>query len=214
MTTGIVIMAKAPEPGAVKTRLAPLLGQAGCAELQRRLIQHTVRWALRAADLVSVAYAPAGAGELLAGLVPPAVALFPQRGASLGARMQAACADAAGRHHGPLALIGTDAPLLGPSHVHAAFAELAQGADACLIPARDGGYVLIALTNLDAAAFDIPDGAWGGPDVLEQTLEALARAGLRAALLPAVPDLDTPGDVMALKAHPGCPPALRTVLAC
>lgn len=206
-------MAKAPVPGSVKTRLEPLLGDGGCAELQGQLIRHTVAWAPDAADLVSLAYAPADAGGVLATLVPPALALFPQRGTELGARLHAACADAAGRHTGPLAVVGTDAPLLGPGHVRAAFAELEGGADACLIPAEDGGYVLIALAIPNTAAFDIPAGAWGGPQVFALTLDALARAGMRTTVLPALPDLDTPADALALREHPGCPRALQAVLA-
>ncbi|WP_249010531.1 TIGR04282 family arsenosugar biosynthesis glycosyltransferase [Conexibacter sp. DBS9H8] len=213
MRSALLIMAKAPIAGAVKTRLAPLLGDARCAELQGRLIRHTVDWAVKAADVTSLAYAPADAGEALAALVPPAVALFPQRGVDLGARLRAACADVAGRDVGPVAVVGTDAPLLGPSHVRAAFAELENGADACLIPAHDGGYVLIALAIPHPAAFDIPVDAWGGSDVFALTLAALTRAGLRAAVLPALPDLDTPADALALRQHPGCPPALQAVLA-
>lgn len=212
MTTGILIMAKAPAPGLVKTRLAPLLGDSGCVELQSQLIRHTVAWASDAADRVSLAYAPDDAGAAFAALVPPALALFPQRGADLGARLRAACADAAGRHTGPLAVIGTDAPLLGPGHVRAAFAELEGGADACLIPAQDGGYVLIALATPNPAAFDIPAQAWGGPRVCALTLDALARLEMRTAVLPGLPDLDTPADALALREHPGCPRALQAVL--
>ncbi len=213
MRTGLLVMAKAPAPGAVKTRLEPLLGDHGCAELQSRLIRHTVTWAVNAADAVSLAYAPVDAGSLLANLVPPEVALFPQRGENLGARLAAACADAAGRNRGPLAVIGTDAPLLGAPHVRSAFASLRAGAGASLIPALDGGYVLIAMATPDPAAFDLPVRAWGGPDVLSLTLAALDRAGITVALLPPVPDLDTPADACALLRHPGCPPSIQAVLA-
>ncbi|MDE3132843.1 MAG: TIGR04282 family arsenosugar biosynthesis glycosyltransferase [Acidobacteriota bacterium] len=209
----MLIMAKAPEAGAVKTRLEPLLGPDGCAALQAALIRHTVSWAVGAADLVSLAYAPASAGLVLADLVPPGVALFPQRGPDLGARLRSACADVAGRRGGPLAVIGTDAPLLGPNHLQAAFAALAGGVDACVIPAHDGGYVMIALAAPTPEAFKLPAVAWGGPHVFELTLDALARAGLRTSVLSRLPDLDDPADAVALREHPDCPPALIEALA-
>ncbi|WP_249011916.1 TIGR04282 family arsenosugar biosynthesis glycosyltransferase [Conexibacter sp. DBS9H8] len=212
MRTGVLIMAKAPLPGRVKTRLAVLLGDHGAADLQAALIAHTVAWAAQAADVVSLAYAPVGAAASFAEFVPDHVALFPQRGADLGARMQNACADAGDRHSGPLAVIGTDAPLLGPASLDAAFTEIAEGADACLIPALDGGYVLLGLATPDPAAFAIPSDAWGGSEVCALTLAALRRRGLRTSVLAPLPDLDTPADALALRRHPRCPPALAKVL--
>ncbi len=207
-------MAKAPLPGTVKTRLAPLLGHHGCAALQAELIRHTAAWVAQASDRTAVAYAPVRATDAITRLVPPGVELFAQHGANLGARMRSASARAAAgwAPASALALIGTDAPLLGPGNLLAAFAALAQ-ADACVIPAHDGGYVLIALATPAAAPFDLPPTAWGGPQVLELTLGALARAGLSTAVLPAVADLDTPADALALRSDPNCPASLRALLA-
>lgn len=195
----VVVMAKAPRPGQVKTRMEPCLGRAGCAALQAALLRQAAGLAVEAApDAAFVAYAPAEAEAELSELVPPGVALFPQHGASLGQRMAAAAGEVFRRHGGPLAVIGADAPTLDSARVGAAFAELAAGTDVCLGPARDGGYYLLAATRPAPALFDLPDQAWGGPEVLELTVRAVEAAGLSTALLPEEHDLDTPADAAAL----------------
>jgi len=208
--TGALIIARAPRPGTVKTRLEPLLGPVGCAGLQATLIAHTVAWASLAADRVWLAFTPGDAREELAGLVPEHVSLFAQASGDLGARLRAATRRI--RHKGPLIVIGTDAPLLGAQHFAGAVRRLADGHDACLVPALDGGYALIGLAQPTPAAFALPPAAWGGPDVFALTLAALQRAGLATAVLEPVGDLDTPADAHVLRSDPRCPPAVRAAL--
>jgi rSAM/selenodomain-associated transferase 1 len=209
--TAILIMARAPRAGQVKTRLEPLLGAAGCARLQAALVRHTVAWTTATARRAWLAYTPADARDELAALAPPPTALFAQRGADLGERLAHAVRRAHGR--GSLIVIGTDAPLLGAHHVRAARRVLRRGRDACLVPALDGGYALIALARPAPEAFRLPSEAWGGPDVLELTVRALDRAQLSHALLDPVPDLDTPSDALALREDSRCPPQVRAALA-
>lgn len=205
-------MAKAPRPGEVKTRLEPLLRADGCARLQTELIRHTAGWAVRAARTVRLAFTPHDAQADLARLVPKRVRLFPQRDGDLGARLLAATESACHGHHGPLVVIGTDAPELGAVHLRFAEHALSRGADVCLVPALDGGYALIALARAIPAAFDLPTDAWGGPDVLALTIAALSAAGCTTALLDPVRDLDTPADAPYIVADPRCPPAIRATL--
>jgi rSAM/selenodomain-associated transferase 1 len=209
--TGILIMARAPRPGHVKTRLEPLLGAAGCARLQAALVRHTAAWAAATARRAWLAHTPPDARDELAALVPPRTALFAQRGRDLGERL----AHAAGRAHGrgSLIVIGTDSPTLDAQHVLAARRVLRRGRDACLVPALDGGYALIALARPAPEAFRLPSDAWGGSDVLELTVRALDRAHLSHALLEPVTDLDTPSDALALRDDPRCPPPVRVALA-
>jgi len=61
-----------------------------------------------------------------------------------------------------------------------------------LVPAEDGGYVLLGLRAPQPALFE--GVAWGGPQVLAATRQRIAAAGLRHVELPALPDLDTPAD--------------------
>jgi glycosyltransferase A (GT-A) superfamily protein (DUF2064 family) len=186
--TGVLIMARAPRAGEVKTRLEPLLGSEGCARLQAELIRHTTGRLAHAAQQAWLAFTPADAdGELATQFV------F--------------------RHQrDPLAVVGSDAPELGPVHLRLADHALATGHDACVIPTLDGGYALIALTRPTPAAFDLPAEAWGGPDVLDLTLVALRAAGRATALLDPVRDLDTPEDARYVAADPRCPGAVRRVL--
>jgi uncharacterized protein len=210
--TGVLIMARAPRAGEVKTRLEPLLGPEGCARLQAELIRHTARWTARSAPEAWLAFTPADAHNELAGLVSPTIWRFAQRGRNLGERLRHATRFVFRHRRDPLAVIGTDAPELGPVHLGCVDRALAAGHDACLIPTRDGGYALIALTRPTPAAFDLPPEAWGGPDVLELTLIALGGAGLTTALLEPVRDLDTPEDARYMAADPRCPGAVRRTL--
>jgi rSAM/selenodomain-associated transferase 1 len=210
--TGILIMARAPRPGEAKTRLEPLLGPDGCARLQTELIRHTTRWVAGTTASAWLAFTPPDSRAELGGLVPRRVRLFPQGSGDLGARMRAATELVSRRHHGPLIVIGTDAPELGPVHLRFAERALASGHDACLVPALDGGYALIALARPAPAAFDLPPEAWGGPDVLALTMMALAAAGCATALLEPVRDLDTPADASYVAADPRCPPPVRLAL--
>ena len=210
--TGVLIMTKAPRPGEAKTRLEPLLGHRGSVELQRELIRHTVGWAAGVADHTWVAYSPVDAGAELGELVPANAHLFPQADGHLGRRLLHAVGRVADMFGGRLAVIGTDAPLLGASQLESVFSRLIGGHDACLVPALDGGYCLIGLSRPIGLPFHLPAGAWGGPRVLELTLKLLEGAGYRTAQLPAVSDLDVPTDVHRLLADPCCPAAIRRVL--
>lgn len=212
MSCGVLIMAKAPRPGLVKTRLEPLLGRSGCVELQRELIRYTAGWVSSLAAPTWLAYAPEDAALELAELLPEGIRLFPQSSGDLGWRLRAATATVTGEHEGPLAVVGIDAPLLAPAHVDAASRTLVGGHDACLVPALDGGYSMIALARPDGRAFEIPARAWGGPEVLELTIGALRGANMTAVCLGPVGDLDTPADVTALLADPSCPPRIRDAL--
>jgi rSAM/selenodomain-associated transferase 1 len=211
--SGVLIMARAPRPGEGKTRLRPLLGPAGCARLQATLLEHTADWATEAAEQVWVAFTPPDAGAEIAVRAPAGVRLFPQTGADLGARLAAASRRVSHAHAGALCVVGTDAPLLGPHHVQAAEGELRRGYDACVIPARDGGYAMIALARPTPGAFALPPEVWGGPRVLELTLRALRGSGCATSVLDPVADLDTIADALALRENPKCPAAVRAALS-
>jgi glycosyltransferase A (GT-A) superfamily protein (DUF2064 family) len=138
--------------------------------------------------------------------------MFPQGAGDLGARLRAATELVFRRDRGPLIVIGTDAPELGPVHLRFAEHALATGHDACVVPALDGGYALIALARPTPAAFDLPPDAWGGPEVLARTMTALHAAGCKTALLDPVRDLDTPADARYVAADPRCPPPVKLAL--
>ncbi|MBA3262391.1 MAG: TIGR04282 family arsenosugar biosynthesis glycosyltransferase [Thermoleophilaceae bacterium] len=203
-------MARAPRRGQAKTRLEPLLGPAGCARLQAALLCHTAHWAATVAPRVRIAFTPDDARAEVAELAPHGALLLAQGEGDLGVRLARAVERA--DKHDRLVIVGTDAPLLGPEHVRAAWRALRDGWDACIVPALDGGYALIALARPAPTVFDLPSAAWGGPQVLELTMAALHRARLSCRLLDPVADLDTPEDALAFRDDPRCPPAIRTRL--
>lgn len=207
----VLIMAKAPRPGLVKTRLHPLLGPHGAAALQAVLIRHTATLA-GAAAATFLAYDPPDAAPQMRRLVPASVTLFPQRGGNLGERMAAAAAHVNTATGGPVLVLGTDAPTLTEGILRHAGDLLGGEVDAVLGPALDGGYYLIGLARPTPAAFAIDPGLWSGNRVLAATLAALAGAGRRTRLLETLRDLDTPDDAAALRADPAVPATITTLL--
>lgn len=201
--THIIVMAKAPVAGRVKTRLAPLLGDAGALALHRQLIESTL-FRARDAALGAVTLWIDGditLPEVTTCALRQRVGLQAQQGADLGARMQAAFAhtfattfDTTPARDLRCLLIGSDCPALTSLTLHDAAAALDQH-DAVLVPALDGGYVLLGLTRPQPTLFD--GIAWGTDSVLAATHERMRRAGLSCAELAPLPDLDTPDDYRA-----------------
>lgn len=183
------MFARAPVAGAAKTRLIPLLGAHGAAQLQARLIETALAKA-RAVPDCAVTLWLAGEASALPASARGGTAIELQHGADLGERMAHAFARSLARSRRVL-LIGTDCPALTRIDLLAAFAAL-EAHDVVLQPAEDGGYVLIGLRAPQPGLFD--GIAWGGPTVLEGTRQRSAQLGLREATLPALPDLDTPQD--------------------
>lgn len=188
----IAVFVKAPVPGAVKTRLAATLGDEGAARLQARLARHALATAVEAgAGPVELWCAPdeshAFFGECAREFGVP---LKRQRGGDLGARMRYAAEEAhvAGW---PIVIIGADCPALTASHLRLA-AHALRINDVVLVPAEDGGYVLVGLSKPVAGLFE--GVAWGGEDVMAQTRARLAGAGAVWMELPPLWDVDRPAD--------------------
>jgi rSAM/selenodomain-associated transferase 1 len=200
--TTLIIFAKAPVAGQVKTRLMPALGAAGAAELAARLLEHTVAAAMSAGfQAVELCTAPDASHPAFVRLAArhPGLQLGVQdtsAGADLGARMHHALTRRlAGA--GQALLIGTDAPALDASMLREA--ALAMSAhDAVFVPAHDGGYALVGLTSPQPSLFS--GMAWSTPQVMAQTRDRAQQAGLRWAELPAVADIDEPADLVHLPA--------------
>ena len=204
-------MATAPRAGEALPRLEPLLGADGCLQLARALIARAARWAAGVGP-TWIAHAPGEARDEIAALAPAGVRLVEQEGADQGTRRERAFAHVAGEHSGPVIVIGTDQPMLGPSHAWAALDDLRDGVDVCLGPATSGGYYLIAARELHPALFAIDPEAWGGPRVMALTLEAIVGAGLSMGWLRSERDLAGPDDAAALVADPCAPADIVTAL--
>jgi rSAM/selenodomain-associated transferase 2/rSAM/selenodomain-associated transferase 1 len=192
----LLVFAKDPVAGEVKTRLVATLGAERAAALQRELAERTLALAAEArsqgiVDRVVLCCAPDPARPAFAQWRDRyAVELAAQRGEDLGARMRAAL-DAALACGVPALLIGTDCPALDVGGLAQAAAAL-DNYDAVFVPAEDGGYVLVGL----ARSLDAFGGiAWGTPDVMAATRAKLNAARATWRELPALWDVDRPQDV-------------------
>ena len=197
--THLVVFAKAPLAGFAKTRLIPALGPEGAATLARHMLSHTLQQALAAgAQAVELCMSPAPSDPAWDGIaLPPAVERTAQGEGDLGARMCRAVERALTLHQGPVLLMGTDCPALS-ARVIAEAARQLEHHDAVLLPASDGGYVLIGLRQPDASLFTHM--AWSTPVVAAETLRRMASLRLRVWHGPVLHDIDEPRDLDHLPA--------------
>lgn len=194
----VLVFAKAPIPGAVKTRLIPLLGAEGAARLQARLIEHTLAIVRHAdPDSIELHGEPADDPFLRDCAGRYRATLIQQCRGDLGARMQHAFEAAFTRDpQTPAIGIGTDCPALALLHLQRAAQMLTAGHDAVFAPAEDGGYVLIGLCRSAPRLFE--DVAWSTAHVMEQTRERLRELRWRWLELETLWDVDQPADYQRL----------------
>ena len=192
----ILVFAKAPVPGRVKTRLIPALGESGAARLAARMLDHALEQA-RAAGVgpVELYMSPEpGSADWMPLTLPSDIATSAQGEGDLGERM----ARAAQRRidDGEVVLLmGTDCPGLDAQRLRAAAARL-QGHDAVMYPAMDGGYPLLGLRRFHPGLFaDMP---WSTDAVARLTLERMASLGWRVWVGETLRDIDEPGDLPTL----------------
>jgi uncharacterized protein len=185
----IAILAKAPLPGLAKTRLAPVLGADGAANLQARFIAHAVTTAQSAALGPVTLWAAPDPHHPVFEAAAPGVALAAQPEGDLGARMMAAVEAA----RGPAIVVGTDCPALTPEHLRAAARALVDGIDVVIIPVDDGGYGLIGMQRPQPALFE--GMTWSTSSVMAQTRRRLSRLGLSWREPARLWDVDRPADL-------------------
>ena len=206
----VVLMAKAPVAGRVKTRLCPPLDPRESARLYTCMLEDT---AAEMSALTGVRrYLFLDPPESVHSLRPPpfsAFESFPQRGRDLGDRMRDGAATAFRRGARRVVIVGADCPSLSAGTVRRAFRELSGGASVVFGPSADGGYYLIGLSSPDDRLFR--GFRWSTAEVLRN---AAARCRILSApfsFLPPGRDVDTGEDLLALRewarthARPACP---------
>jgi uncharacterized protein len=203
--TTLVVFAREPVAGRVKTRLAATIGAAAALRLHVAFVEDVCALAAGIAGRLVLAVAGDPEHPGFAGL---SVERMAQGEGDLGARM-----DRALGLGGAVCIIGSDAPTVPRAHLADAF-RLLEDAEVVLGPSTDGGYWLVGARRPAPELFC--DMAWGTPAVLPETLRRLA--GARAALLPFHYDVDEAGDLALLRAHlvhlpPTVAPATRRTLA-
>jgi len=193
----VLVVAKAPEPGRVKTRLGAEVGMVRAAELAAASLLDTLAASAAAVgperchlSLSGDLGRATGAAELRAVLTDWTV--HPQGGGGLGARL----ADAHARVPGPVVQVGMDTPHVTAELLLGAAAGLADH-DAVLGPAEDGGWWLLALRE-PAAATALTDVPMSRPTTCVDTRSALVAAGLEVGTTATLRDVDEVPDAAAV----------------
>ena len=200
----LAVFAKRPDPGAVKTRLADVVGANEAAALAEAMLLDLTElwsdprlWPLEARKVV--VFDPPDAGPWFDQRLGPDWALQPQEPGDLGRRMRGFLEAEFAEGRRRILLIGSDAPHLEPSWVVTAFMTLAHR-DLVIGPAADGGYVLLGARDRVPPIFDQID--WGSQQVLNQTLDHLETTEGRTfslGLLPVGFDVDRVEEAVALR---------------
>jgi len=183
----LIIFAKAPRPGLVKTRLAETIGEAGALRAYSALVNRLVE-NLRGLPEVELRFSPDDAETEVAAWLCPGWTARPQGEGGLGRRLQRAFADAFAAGAQRVVIIGSDCAEITPRDVREAWRELSTH-ELVLGPALGGGYWLIGLRQPQPALFD--GVAWSTDQVLAQTLQRAKAARLSFHLLRILADVDT-----------------------
>jgi rSAM/selenodomain-associated transferase 1 len=195
MTALLIIFAKEPVPGQVKTRLCPPLSGEAAARLYGCFQEDILEEMARLPGLsLALAYTPDTALDFFKELAPSGVLLFPQEGSDLGERMLRAIDQGLAVGFETVLIRNSDSPDLPGAMVLAAAQALESGqADLVLGPSPDGGYYLVGLKSPQPELFQ--EMSWSTPTVLAETLARAQRLALTVHLLPPWEDIDTLADL-------------------
>jgi rSAM/selenodomain-associated transferase 1 len=213
----LVVMLKVPVAGQVKTRLVPLLTEKDAARLYRRFIQDTFNCIniLNGIDIIA-AYTPKNLKLRVKKIVPAGTVIIPQKGKDLGQRLSNIFSELFSFGYKKIAIIGSDSPDLPIGYIKKSFTLLKGKTELVLGPAQDGGYYLIAMSNLlsplGTDLKSVPKGGWGAfageifqdipwstDAVFKKTMEKAKKAGLKAAILPKWYDVDDADSLKVLR---------------
>lgn len=198
----LAVMAKAPRPGRVKTRLSPPLTLEQSAALNTCFLRDTtqnlaeVSGSGRSAGVIS--YTPVGDEALFDGLLPQDFVLVAQRGDGFGERLLCAAQDILACGFGAVCLIDSDSPTVPASAFQQAVDALQRPGDRIVLGgSHDGGYYLIGMKQPHAEPFE--NITWSTGSVLAETKAAIARAGIELVELPLWYDVDDGGTLAVLQ---------------
>jgi rSAM/selenodomain-associated transferase 1 len=192
----VVVVAKEPIPGKVKTRLCPELSPTDAAGLYKCFLLDRIREisTLPGVDR-GIAYTPENALETFSAMAGDGFDLFPQRGEGLGERLNNIFLDKLGEGYDAVAIIDSDTPDLPSSLIKESFRLLlSKQTEVVFGPCHDGGYYLVGMREPHPALFSgIP---WSTSNVLSMSLKKSRKLGLNVNLLSYWNDLDTFEDVL------------------
>jgi uncharacterized protein len=188
MTNALLVVAKRPAAGQTKTRLSPPFSLLEAASLYEQFLRDTLDLIRQVPDVQPIiAYLPVEEEAYFYALAPD-VALLPQHGDDLGARLDNALTYCLQNGFQKAVIMDSDSPTLPVAYVVEAFATLDQ-ADIVLGPCEDGGYYLIGLKR--PAPRLLREVTMSTPYVIRDTLQLASEEGLTVAQLPLWYDVDT-----------------------
>ncbi len=191
----VLVFAKAPTPGAVKTRLFPVLSAHESAALHAGMVVHTLQRLALSTEWETALYcSPDPKMDFFCELGQRfSCACLPQKGQDLGQRMANAIHATLAEGYWPI-VVGTDCPDINEGIIRSAIKALCEGSDAVLVPAEDGGYVLLGVRQAQDTLFEGVE--WGTERVLQQTRDRLQQQAWRWCELKTLWDLDRPADLI------------------
>ncbi|MBD2663651.1 hypothetical protein B6N60_01473 [Richelia sinica FACHB-800] len=191
----VIIFTRYPEPGTTKTRIIPLLGEIGAANLHKLMTEHTLKQVqeLQTDFLVSGEVRFVGGSlELIQAWLGSHWTYSVQGEGNLGQKMVRSLTEALHRGASKVVIIGTDCPGINAKILSTAFEQL-KSVDVVLGPALDGGYYLIGLKQaIPELFFNIE---WGTAQVFTQTVATAHQQNLSLAYLTPLSDVDRPEDI-------------------
>ena len=196
----LIIFTRYPEPGKTKTRLIPVLGEHGAAELQRQMTEHLISKSgkLSPSLTFSIEIRYEGGNEsLIQNWLGPEFIYAPQPQGHIGRRMRCAFEEAFQSGVETAVIIGTDIPGITTAILKNAFEKLYHH-DLVFGPARDGGYYLIGIKKSSwpkATPLLFEKIPWGTASVLSKTLAVAEKMALSHILLETLDDVDRPEDL-------------------
>lgn len=197
-TRGRAILAqlsKAPILGRVKTRMQPTLSVQQSVSLHKALTEHTIKSLASSHKYSHHLWIDEDNEFFLALEQRYSTTVFKQTKGDLGTRLDAISKNYADQTH---VLIGSDCPFITKLLVEEILARLScEQTDLVMVPAKDGGYVCLALKKYSPELFK--GIAWGTEHVAEQTLARAAGLGLKVEQMPALNDIDRPEDLHLLE---------------
>jgi rSAM/selenodomain-associated transferase 1 len=196
MNKGLIVFAREPLPGKVKTRLAASLGDQRATRLYENMLQEVLKTARQLSNVRTTTFWACESAALSRLAERYKCRSRLQNAGELGQRMQAACQEMFAEGCDICCIIGSDAPDLPISYIVDAYRHLEmQHADVVFGPSSDGGYYLLGLRQVWPQLFTKI--SWGSAEVLTQSLAAAKEAGLTTVLLPEWQDIDTAEDLRA-----------------
>lgn len=202
----LILFAKAPRPGNVKTRMIPALGELRASELHWSLVNDMVERVLVPLNVgdqsgntwaVQLYSDDVKSEKILQLSKEHAFPLFKQQGKSLGEKMSAAFAQAL-QQYDRVVLCGSDSLDFNRTHCESLAAALDE-ADIAIAPALDGGYIAIAAKRLSPLYDVMQNIDWGTSRVFTQTQLRANSAGLTVKALSPVKDIDYPEDLQGTR---------------